>query len=130
MNRIRHWYKKNSQRGLVDWLLIICPNSPIYRCFNCFVTICRLISCYIYGYLAAFRMSQHSSPLMESLVWPLEGIFFIHCILQFFVEYKDEDGMPVRNLTKISLRYIGGDFSTDFISLIPFQLIDMGERKR
>ena len=67
---------------------------------------------------------------MESLVWPFEGIFLIHCLLQFFVEYQDEDGYGVRNLTKIALRYIGGDFPTDFISLLPFQLIDMGDRKR
>ena len=67
---------------------------------------------------------------MEALVWPLESIFLIHCLLQFFVEYQDEDGNGVRNLTKISLRYIKGDFPSDFISLIPFQLMDMGERKR
>ena len=58
VNWIRSWIKKNAKRGIVD-LLIICPGSPIYRCFNTFVTICRLSSCYIYGYLAAFRMSQN-----------------------------------------------------------------------
>ena len=64
-------------------------------------------------------MSENQSPLFESLVWPLEGIFFIHCLVQFFVEFVDEDENEIRDLTKIALNYVYGDFPTDFISLLP-----------
>ena len=40
-------------------LLIIKETGFIYRVFNFFITILCLVSSYIYGYLAAFRMNIH-----------------------------------------------------------------------
>ena len=65
-------------------------------------------------------MSQNLNSDLEFLVWPLEGLFLLHCITEFLVEYKDENGNEVIDLSKIALRYFKGEFASDFITLIPF----------
>ena len=52
-----------------------------------------------------------------------EIIFIIEMITQFFLEYNPIDSeymQPVRDIKKISIRYVKSKFVYDFIPLIPF----------
>jgi len=50
----------------------------------------------------------------------IEIFFFIDICLNFFLEYKDdEDFKPVRDLKKISIRYIKGVFIFDVLATLP-----------
>ena len=44
----------------------------------------------------------------------------MHTISQFFVEYHDEYGNEIRDLSKIAMKYINSEFPTDLLSLLPF----------
>lgn len=44
----------------------------------------------------------------------------IDMVLQFFVEYTDQDRKPVRELSQTSWRYLTSQFSLDLIALVPF----------
>lgn len=78
-----------------------------------------LLSSYYYGFLAANRyhlIEVHEEDpsyfLREQIiVTSFEAVFFIHMITQFFVEYTIEGQQkPVRDLTKISIRYLTTNF--------------------
>lgn len=57
-----------------------------------------------------------------------ECIFGFHIILQFFVEYKENEGsLPIRNFETIAINYLTNDFIVHFLPMIPYHHIhDMG----
>ena len=94
----------------------------------------------MYAILAAFRKNKqfdYINPLdpifteaqiygMDSLKYFFESVFFIDMTTQFFLEYKhdqDKDMLPIRDIKKISLRYINNKFLFDLLPLIPLELM-------
>ena len=54
----------------------------------------------------------------------VELIFFFDIIINFLLEYKDEiDYKPVRDIKKIALRYLKGQFIVDFLATVPLRFI-------
>jgi len=54
----------------------------------------------------------------------IEFCFFIDIVLNFFLEYKDdEDFKPVRDLKKIAIRYIKGVFIFDVLATLPLAFL-------
>jgi hypothetical protein len=93
-----------------------------------------LCSSYYYGALVGFRYSTENKAFDNSkliTVAVFEGIFFIHFILQFFLEYHIEgEKIAIRDPMKICTNYIyEGSFFLDFIVLIPLEYLDL-KRKR
>ena len=53
-----------------------------------------------------------------------ELIFLIDMLLEFIVQYTDEQtNLPVKNISKIGIRYLQNDFIYDLLPLIPFNII-------
>ena len=62
----------------------------------------------------------------------MEGIFFVHMFLQFFVNTKkldDNDPTEEKPLEKIAYEYYSTNFALDAITNIPFYFINL-RRKR
>ena len=55
----------------------------------------------------------------------IEGIFLIECLLHFITFYRDplSHNRPVRDLKKIMMNYVYGEFILDAFTLIPWSLI-------
>jgi hypothetical protein len=103
---------------------------------------CCLASSYFYLWLATFGEDQKGAtcyPDMSKaeraqfdkdgattlqMVLAFEIIFLISIITKFLTDYRpDGETEHVKSLTKISSRYLHGDFLSDFIPLIPLTYI-------
>jgi hypothetical protein len=88
-----------------------------------FVVLNCIISSLLYYYLAAFGVPAYDSPTFKKCIF-FEIVFLLDMILQFFLEYKPEDSYKLeRNLYKIGIKYLKGDFFRDFFVLIPIEII-------
>jgi hypothetical protein len=93
------------------------------------VSILCLFSVYYYGSMAGFRYYEDSSHDLTTTI-VLEGIFFLHMFLQFFVNTKKLDGsLKKKSLETIAYDYYSTNFALDLITNIPFFFIDL-KRKR
>lgn len=95
-------------------------NSKARKILNVLDIIFCLISGYLYMWLATFGEEIN----MEEL-WILTGImeifFLISMYSNFMTDYLPEGSSePVRDLQKIAIRYLKGDFFMQFLALIPF----------
>lgn len=110
-----------------------------------FDIMCCLASSYFYLWLATFGEDQKGAktnqcyPNMSKaekaqfdqdgaatyqIVLAFEIIFLVSIITKFLTDYRpDGETEHVKSLTKISSRYLHGDFLSDFIPLIPFTYI-------
>jgi len=64
-------------------------------------------------------MSNNIIPRIENLVLPLEIIFALHFLMNFFVSFRDEKNKEVTELKPIAIRYYETNFWSDFIPLLP-----------
>ena len=88
-----------------------------------FVTICCVISSYLYAFIAAFENPNVGETLFNVTIF-FETVFLVSLCVQFLVSYKPEgEERKIKDLTMISLRYLKGQFLYDFIPLIPLQAI-------
>ena len=80
--------------------------------------------------MAAFGVQRGG--FLGTLNYTYEAIFFISICLKFLYEYKIEDAEqpPVRDISKIGIRYLKGEFIYDFIPFIPLPEINMGGYER
>lgn len=110
-------------------MLIISSDSKIYILFNLFITILCLVSSYYYGSIAGFRYSLVDTFDMDHFIMQVsfEGIFLIHFIIQFFLDFNEEGkNYPVRDLSKIFFRNVySHDFPLDLLTLIPLQFYEL-----
>lgn len=117
--------KTQIERGFSDFI-IISELNPLYHLFEVLITMLCLVSSYIYAYIAAFRLHQDMNQTAYKLSYIFETMFFIDLILNFFVEYQPEDSKyPVRDMSKIAVNYLQGEFKMDAIPLIPLQFMTM-----
>ena len=117
--------KTQIERGFSDFI-IISELNPLYHIFEVLITMLCLVSSYIYAYIAAFRLHQDMNQTAYKLSYIFETMFLIDLILNFFVEYQPEDSKyPVRDMSKIAVHYLQGEFKMDAIPLIPFQFMTM-----
>ena len=67
-------------------------------------------------YFANFYDENHKT------IHYFELIFLIDIILNFFVDFKTNDGLNkrVKDISKISKRYVYGNFLFDLFPLLPF----------
>jgi hypothetical protein len=64
-------------------------------------------------------------------VYVFETIFSVHIILQFFKEFQpDYQIQPERDLYKISLNYLKGDFALDFVTILPLQFFEFKRNRQ
>jgi len=91
-----------------------------------------LTSSYFYAYIAAFGVPKTNSNLFYTNLF-YEGIFSLQILLEFITDYRPQGtfSKPVRDLSKISSRYLKGGFIYDFIPLIPLDnIIKIGGYER
>ena len=86
-----------------------------------FISALRIVSFYLYGYIAAFRVHPDMGVGWFNYYASFEIIFLFDLLVNFFVEVIDEQtNKPVRNFYFIASTYIKEGFAFDFITLIPF----------
>jgi len=126
MNELLESYQ---DRGVADCFIISQKNKP-YQLFEMFVSIICLISSFNYAYLAAFRMHDQLKTSISGLWLFYETMFFIDIVLQFLKEFKSETtNLPVRDLEKIAWNYLENGFVTDFIAIIPLQILELKSKR-
>lgn len=89
----------------------------------------QLTSSYLYAYMAAFE-DKNDGPLFHVQI-VYETIFLISMGLKFLYEQdkKDSEGTE-RDLSKIAMHYLRGEFLFDLIPLIPLVALDLGGYER
>lgn len=114
------------EEGNFTQYLVISHTNKVVYVWNVLYVLSCLTSCYFYAFMAAFEKPDPGSWLFI-LDWSFEGIFLVSLLLNFITDYK-EDGNPnpVRDLNKISMRYLKGQFTYDIIPLIPLPHLPFG----
>jgi hypothetical protein len=114
--------------------LVISRNNPILAVWKYIYILCCLVSSYFYAFLAAFEHNfdkNDSSTSTTTLSFVFEGIFVINILLSFITEYMPESSQnPERDLSKIATRYLKTEFPLEFITVVPFQLLNLGGYQR
>lgn len=88
-----------------------------------------IVSSYIYASVAAFKIPETNSAT-NYLIVSFEVIFVIDMGVQFVLEYKPEDQYnKVRDITKISKRYLKTRFLFDCLAVVPFHVFFSQESK-
>lgn len=106
-------------------IFIRCDNKW-YLVFNILVTALCLISSYYYASLVGFRYSSGGEIDVDYELPTLifEGIFLVHLITQFLLEYRVQgEKLPVNDPFKICINYFNNSFPLDFICVLPLQFI-------
>ena len=97
-------------------------DNPVYQCWKIFVVLTCIVSSYIYASVAAFKIPDSDSPI-HYVNLSFEVIFMIDMCVQFVLEYKPEDQFnKVRDIAKISKRYIKTRFLFDSLAIVPFHI--------
>lgn len=119
---------------------IMAENSALSILWNFVDIFSCIFSSYFYAYLAAFGMKDPSQgsdgnddAVFSTIEMVYESIFILSILKQFLTEYTpDGETQPVRDISKISKRYIKDHFVLDTICVIPFSrmLEFIGEEAR
>lgn len=108
-------------------LITIDHKGDSYLYYNLFVTMCCLISSYIYVAIAAFR--RPNSEEINSAVWWFEGIFVVDILINFLLTYDDQNlttaDQKEWDIRNTGTHYIQNNLWKDLLPTIPLQLMDM-----
>ena len=111
--------------------LYIDHSSRFYLTWGILVIICATISSFEYANVAAFKYYWHERGGTGLWLWGWEILFSIDFFMKFFVDYPEPNltGKEIvqRNHKKIAIHYYHTDFWSDFIPLIPFQMVFNGK---
>lgn len=122
--------QKNQNKSCSEYFTIS-PDSAYYKVFGLIVTLSCLTSPYFYAYIAAFRMSSHSNGTIMHIYYVYESLFLLNMVSQFFLEYQNEyTKQPIKDLGLIAARYLRTEFLSDFIPLIPLQILVMKNNRQ
>ena len=107
------------KRPFVD-LIVIDYDSKFRTFWKILETWCQLTSSYLYAYMAAFE-NIHDGVLFH-INLGFEVIFFLSMCFKFLYEHKKADSSKgtERDLSKIAMIYLKGEFMFDLIPLLPF----------
>lgn len=101
-------------------IFVISSQSKVLKVWQIFITFLCIISSYIYINIAAFRVHKYEDEEVTELYLIFESFFLLDIIVQFFVERIPEGHIkPIRELEKLALIYLRGDFIEDFITILP-----------
>ena len=117
---------------------IICHDSRAFKIWQIFIGILSVVSVVCSLYWAAFDFSyefswhdmstkfyskSHQNTIL--IIWILiECLYIIDIVCGFLTDYISEESIyPVKNIEKIALRYVKGNFIFDFIAVFPFVTI-------
>ena len=111
----------------VPWwdMFIIGHRNTLYMIFNILMCVICIISSYFYASLIGFRYTFEDSERQKLLNTMIvyESFFFLHFVLQFFLEFKNEGYPPERDIAAIAMNYIfKGTFTIDLVCLLPLSL--------
>ena len=99
--------------------MTISCHSRLYKLEQGLISICCLISSYLYMQVVCFGWESYNQAFF------FEYIFLMDLILCFFVEYTPNDGRntAVKNHYQIAVHFINTDFLSHFIPIFPLQLL-------
>lgn len=105
--------------------LIIHPDNKLKSIFDIFVLLLVFYSCIINVILVAYIEDlPETSALYIVNNYVLENFFYLDFFLSFISGYRESEDMPVEtDLKKIAMKYFGGWFFVDFVSIFPFNYI-------
>jgi len=113
--------------GGIEWY--INHKGRPYMYWSILITICQIASCFVYGDIAAFKHLYYVDRL-EFKQWFWEILFCLDMFIHFFIDYLEHNptgGKVIqRDLEKMAKHYYKTGFKTDFITLIPFQMVRLG----
>ena len=122
--------KVKKKRPLLDFL-VVSKNNIVYKAIRFSNIFLYLVASFLYAFNAAFKISEKyfdkeevdpdlNIELLNSLELIIEVWFVVYIILNFFVEYVDEQNQVVRDIAKISQRYLKSKFAFHLLTVIPF----------
>ena len=105
----------------MDYFVFV-ETQSLYQIFQVCISLLYILSGYFYAYLAAFRDTKFDDYFdhLEILTLVFELLFLMHLVLQFFKSGEEK----VKFLT-IAQKYLSDGFLTDFIPIIPLQLVEL-----
>ena len=111
--------------------LIIDHQSKSYLVWRILIIFLSTLSSFEYAMISAYKSEFHNLGGSGPWVWGWEFLFAIDFIMKFFVDYSErtmvEGHIVQRSHKKIAIHYYQTEFWSDFIPLIPFQLIFSGK---
>lgn len=100
-------------------MLVLKQESPLLIVFKPINIVACMLQSYVYVWFAAF-----SDDGRTTLMIVLESLFVFDMLLNFLTEfYQDGEIEPVRDLARISKRYLKAGFVSDLIPLLPLPFI-------
>lgn len=108
-------------------MIILDQNSVFCLIWNFIEVICCVLSSYMYAYMAAFGIRNSDLTINSDL--RVTDIFFfivftISIIMNFLRDFVPEgETQACKDLRKIAIRYLHGQFLLDLIAWVPFQFI-------
>lgn len=116
---------KPSRKNMCD-RFIIAPDSRYKQFFNIVIIFLSLISTITAAYFACFGFVK--DPIFIALELMMESCFLLDIILNFLLQYKDdEDFKPVKDLKKIAIRYLKRFFIIDFLATVPLRYMMLSD---
>jgi len=77
------------------------------------------------AYFACFGFIDKLGFLITDIA--IEVCFFFDIVLNFLLQYKDDQHKPVRDLKRIAVRYLKKLFIVDFLATIPLRYMNLLE---
>jgi len=96
--------------------------------FNILIIILSFISTISAAYFACFGFSTKLGFLIADIA--IEFCFLFDIVLNFLLEYKDDQHKPVRDFKRIAVRYMKKLFIVDFLATIPFRYMRLVEDEK
>ncbi len=75
------------------------------------------------AYFACFGFVDNTGFLATDIV--IECCFLLDIVLNFLIQYKDDEHKPVRDLKRIAVRYLKKLFIVDFLATIPLRYMNL-----
>lgn len=101
-------------------MLVINSNSTYYTVWHEILDFLCIISSFIYIHYAAYR---HEDESQNNMMIVIESAFVLDFMMNFILDYPDPQNpmeAKINDISKISTRYINGNFMVDVIALAPF----------
>lgn len=87
------------------------------------IVILLLVGYSCFSTLLYVAFGQPDNRLQIAFDQTVEIMFYIDFVLNFLQAYPDPDTLqPIKDLKKIALKYVGGWFFVDFVSIFPFEI--------
>jgi len=114
---------QKSYGGGVSKIFIVDPKSTLMMFWDCFMLVLIIINCLVTPYDVTFNALDYGMFFIGNHV--VDGFFFLDFLISFNLMYRDKKRGWITNHRQVAYHYIRGWFTVDFISLIPYDILQL-----